>query len=211
MLGIGIAIGTMAGVYIAHLPVPTDYANIITAITGSGGIVVFLAFHGLIKDIIRFTNKPSLQYGNIIVKKTVSEQHDGEYQYSTYLFEIKNETSNSTAEDCRASVDLSSINLEQFYGVWEISTDPTIPIAHDASLKLFIESEFMKRNHSQSQHNIHFIIRSSGGDIINYEQPYDEELLQRKLKISIQSLNADFPRPSTRSVKEIINKAKKGD
>jgi hypothetical protein len=48
-----------------------QYSSITPTITGGGGMGMFVFCRDLIKDILGRTHKPSLQYGDIIVKKSV--------------------------------------------------------------------------------------------------------------------------------------------
>lgn len=98
-------------------------------------------------------------------------------------------TKNSRADDCRCSVDLSSIAVTPFYGIWEKSDKESIPIAHPELVNLFTKPEVITEG--QTTTIIIFHIRTKT-DIKIANRSFSTELIDKKIKLSIQSNNADF-------------------
>lgn len=89
--------------------------------------------------------------------------------------------------------------------MWDISDEVAIPISHRELIQLFTKSEFSDA--APTRTSIIFPPRSKNG-IMTTEKSVDSELLKKKLKISIQSSSADFPKPRTKTLKEIMDSTK---
>ncbi|MDQ6864778.1 MAG: hypothetical protein M3044_13260 [Thermoproteota archaeon] len=107
---------------------------------GRKGIAALI--RSVTQDVAISNKRPCLEYGDTFVRKDSHKERGGEFREFTYLLEIKNETQNSQAEDCRSTIDLSSIGVSPFYGMWEISDEVAIPISHRELIQLFTKSEF---------------------------------------------------------------------
>lgn len=199
-LGGGIAIG------LAIAPVSMPYSNIVSGVIGVGGIVTISGLiRNVIQDVAISNKRPYLEYGETTVRKDSHDQHGGKYTEYTYSLEIKNETENSEAENCRSTIDLSSIKRGSFYGFWDVSNKDAIPITDKASIELFKKLEFS--DGMQTRTSLFFPLRTNNGRT-QAEESMGSELLKKKLKISIQSSNADFPRPRIKTLQDIMDSAK---
>ena len=168
------------------------------------GIAVLL--RSLIQDVVVSRRRPYLDFGDVYVRKFIPrKEYGGEIREVLYLQEVKNTTKNSQAENCRCSLDLTSIEMSPFYGVWEVSDNEVIPIGSSELVKLFSKNEFTRG--AEIKEDVVFYVRTTNG-IRKNPKLMDTQLMERQVKMSIQSSNADFSGSRMRTVKQIMDSAK---
>jgi hypothetical protein len=171
----------------------------------ASGAILGLSYK-IIKDIIGLTKRPSLEFAKeITVTKSSLKEHGGQYRFSKYLLKVKNEVENTLAIDCRVKLDLTSINISQYYVRWETNNEPVISIAHEEAFQLFTRSEFEKDG--ETKKTILFPV-AAPKEIAGVSRPLDATLSNTKLIIFAQSSNANYPKPFVKTVGQIIDLAK---
>lgn len=187
-LAIGIAIGLSYAEAINPQPYATSTISWIAA-----GIGVITLFWGLGKGLFESFGKPRLEYGSRSTRSYGQETNNGRYSYVSYLLEIKNRAHGMEAEDCKATLSVSSTQIDRQYLLWERG-QISIPIGHGELLRLFTVREFYLDNRLDSKKVLFHL----------HEMEF-AEIDDKSIIVKIQSKNAHCPSDAySAKIKDVI-------